>query len=364
MELLRRNDDMFGQQDGKADTSHEIVHPDTLRYFPELVRDLGGNPAALLRQAKIEPFIFERRDAALEYRAFVHLLEIAAVELGRPDLGLELARVQAANKVIGPVGVVMKNSATVGQAVGYCAKHIQAYSLATRVRFKPDRPNKRLFIGLEILLDRMPQTAQAVEHGLLLAHRNIREISGGVVGARSVSFRHAPISAPAVYRAAFDCDVRFGEPIDGFMLTETDLLCPILDPDEQLLEMATSFIDARYPHATPSMQAKVRGLVRQFLSSDDCTNERIAGELCMHPRTLQRRLRSDGTSFESIKDDVRREVALHLLENTEVALSRVAEKLGYAEASVLSRSCMRWFSASPVQLRRRGPSCAGAAQAT
>jgi AraC-like DNA-binding protein len=73
----------------------------------------------------------------------------------------------------------------------------------------------------------------------------------------------------------------------------------------------------------------------------------------MHPRTLQRRLRSEGRSFESIKDEVRRDVALRYLRQGDMPLTRVAEKLGYAETSVLSRSCYRWFEASALQLRRR-----------
>jgi AraC-like DNA-binding protein len=48
---------------------------------------------------------------------------------------------------------------------------------------------------------------------------------------------------------------------------------------------------------------------------------------------------------------VRRDVALHYLQQPEVPLVRVTEMLGYSETSVLSRSCLRWFSASPRRLR-------------
>ncbi len=342
------------ENSAKADGRFEVVHIETLRFFPELVRDLGGDPAPLMRRAKIDPFIFERRDSVLEYRAFVLLLELAAHELSCPDFGLRLGMLQGAHKVIGPVGVVMKNSKTVGQALGYCAKHIHAYSLATRVRFSPDRANHKLFVGLEILLESMPQRAQAVEHGLLLAARNLRDISGGAASARAVSFRHPPIADLQTYRDLFGCEVSFGQRFDGLTLFETDLLCEIVAADEQIYEMATSFVDTRFPPATPPMHARVRGLIRQFLGGDECTNERVAAELCMHPRTLQRRLRQEGKSFESIKDDVRRDLALHYLQQTDMALSRITEKLGYAEASVLSRSCDRWFQTSPLQLRRHG----------
>lgn len=338
----------------KADARFEVVHIETMRLFPELATELGGDPVRLMQKAKIDPQIFDKKGSVLEYRAFVQLLELAAVELNCPDFGMRLAMLQGGHKVIGPVGVAMRNSKTVGQALGYCAKHIHAYSLATRVRFAPDRPNHKLMVGLEILLENMPQRSQAVEHGLLLANRNIQDISGGAVSARAVCFRHPPVSAPEVYEARFGCEVRFGQSSDAITLTEDDLLCQIVEADEQIYEMATSFIDMRFPPATPPMHARVRGLVRQLLGGEDCTNERVAAELCMHPRTLQRRLRQEGKSFENIKDDVRRDLALHYLQQTDMPLSRVSEKLGYAEASVLSRSCDRWFSTSPLQLRRQG----------
>ena len=73
--------------------------------------------------------------------------------------------------------------------------------------------------------------------------------------------------------------------------------------------------------------------------------------LGIHPRALQRRLRAEGESFEAIKDGVRREIALRYLKDASIPLIRVAKMLGYSETSALSRSCYRWFSASPRQVR-------------
>ena len=71
----------------------------------------------------------------------------------------------------------------------------------------------------------------------------------------------------------------------------------------------------------------------------------------MHPRTLQRRLREEGTSFEDIKDDVRRDAAARYLSQSDIPLTRVAALLGYSESSVLARSCKRWFDNSPRKVR-------------
>lgn len=348
-----------GQRDGgnSAQVSFGRVSSQTLSFFPELTQCLGGDPHALLNRAGIDPSIVARRDCILEFRTFIDLLEMSSHALRCSDLGLRLAALQGGPRVMGPIGVVMKNSKTVGQALGYCKKQIQAYSLATRVRFVPDRLRHKLLVGLEILLEGLAHKGQIVEHALMLANLNVIDISGKAARARQVSFRHAPLSEPSVYRDAFGCEVRFGQDVDGLIFDERDLLCPVSDPDEQVYEIATSFIAEHFPPAQPPLHAHIRSLIGQYLGSD-CAYERIASDLCMHPRTLQRRLRSEGKTFEGIKDDVRKEAALRFLRHPDLPLTQVAAKLGYADQSVLSRSCYRWFAASPGELRRRSVTAA------
>jgi len=336
----------------RQDRKFDVVHSDALRFFPELVSQYGGDPARLFSEAKIDPKTSGSGSSMLEYSAFVRLLALSAERLDAPDFGRQFARRQFGGKVIGPIGVVMKNSKTVGQALGYCAKHIHAYSLATRVRFKPNRSEQNLLISLEFLLDGTPDTRQAAEHAMSLARLNIADISCGGATVRQVRFRHRPLAPEKDYREHYGCEVLFNQETDGFVITETDLLCDIQNSDEQVYEMATDYIQNHYPPAVPPVHARVRALVYRFLGQEEFTHELVASRLCMHPRTLQRRLRAEGASFEGIKDDVRREVALRYLEHSDLPLMSVAQRLGYAETSVLSRSCQRWFKASPQEVRR------------
>jgi AraC-like DNA-binding protein len=279
------------------------------------------------------------------------VLEFAAEELQRPDFGMRLATLQGGGRVFGPMGVAMENSNTFGEALAFVIDHIHAYSLAARMRLEAEPGRKRLFVPFDILLDRVTNKQQAIEQALLLAHLNAAQITGGRVRVREVRFSHQPLSPLRNYRDYFGCEVRFDQPVDGVVFSEQDLRCPILDPDAQLYEMAAAFIETRFTRATPPMHARVRGLVLQHLGDEGCTNERVAADLCLHPRTLHRRLKAEGKSFEGIKDEARRDVALRYLQHTDMSLTRIAERLGYAETSVLSRSCFRWFGVPPSRLR-------------
>ena len=54
--------DRTADETAKADARFEVVHIETLRFFPELVVELGGDPAPLMRKARIDPFIFDRSE--------------------------------------------------------------------------------------------------------------------------------------------------------------------------------------------------------------------------------------------------------------------------------------------------------------
>ena len=66
----------------------------------------------------------------------------------------------------------------------------------------------------------------------------------------------------------------------------------------------------------------------------------------------QHGLCAEKTTFAKLIDSVRRETAEHYLRNTDISLSHLTRELGYAEQSVLSRSCRRWFGSGPSRYRK------------
>jgi len=327
-----------------------MVRADALRGFKDLAASLGGDPFSLLRKSQIDPAMLDNRNGVLSYRKLVQLLESAAAELDRPDFGMRLAAVQRGTKVVSPLDFAMRNSPTLGKAFRYCADHVQAYSAATQLGFE-ETHDRRVFMRFEILLARLSQQRQVVEHALALLQHQTLALSRGQARAREIWFTHGPLAPMSTYRAHFNATLRFGQSMNGMFFNEDDFDLPIPDGDPQLYEMATSFIDQHFPGPAMTLSTKVHSMIARLLMEGNCTHQRVTSALGLHPRTLQRRLREEGESFEAIRDSVRRDVALRYLQQPNVPLVRVTEILGYSETSVLSRSCHRWFSASPRQLR-------------
>lgn len=79
-----------------------------------------------------------------------------------------------------------------------------------------------------------------------------------------------------------------------------------------------------------------------------------AAALHMTPRTLMRRLDSEGTSFQTIKDGVRRDIAIRDLTHGDKSIEAIAHDTGFASAANFHRAFRQWTGSTPGSYRRRG----------
>ncbi len=337
----------------RSGCQNAFVRADAIRHsFPQAVRALGGDPNKLLATEGINPAALNDPDALLLYRTMINLLERTAVELSCPDFGLRMAECTGdALTVLGPLGVAMKNAGSLRDALSYCAKYLHVYSEAIHISLERDEWNGRDYMLFDILLDGVPRQRQVVEHALGLAHNAIRVLSCRKSQPTEIWITHGAPASLKHYAEFFSTTVKFGMPYNAIYFSKDSLTQPIVNRDTQIFQMAESFIDLRFPVSAVPLSRQVRVILNKLLVGDRCNQTTVASMLGMHPRTLQRGLRAEGTTFEEIIDVVRREIALRSLTDKSVSLTQIAERLGYSETSVLTRSCQRWFSRSPRQLR-------------
>ena len=142
--------------------------------------------------------------------------------------------------------------------------------------------------------------------------------------------------------------MHFAAPTASVQLAASDLAVVLSAHDPEVKKLALDYLQ-RYADAQPvRLTEQVRRLAKDLLGTGLSGQEDIARSLAMHPRTLQRRLQAEGTCFAELLDTLRREQfeALIALPGGP-GLTQIAHILGYAEASVLSRSCKRWFGMRP-----------------
>jgi len=79
--------------------------------------------------------------------------------------------------------------------------------------------------------------------------------------------------------------------------------------------------------------------------------ELVSSELSMTTHTLRRRLKDEGNSFQEIKDSIRRDRAMMLLDNPSVALHEISIKLGFSEPAAFNRAFKKWTGLTPGVFR-------------
>ncbi len=109
-------------------------------------------------------------------------------------------------------------------------------------------------------------------------------------------------------------------------------------------------------HEDPFVQRARRMLAEALQRSADISLEQIARSLHMSERTLRRRLDEHGTSYKSLLDELRRELAFHYVSRTQQSFEETAARLGFADVSAFYRAFKRWTSATPAAYRAQAGS--------
>jgi AraC-like DNA-binding protein len=187
---------------------------------------------------------------------------------------------------------------------------------------------------------------------LSLSQNSVRELSGGFCQAHEIWFSHPRISPMSTYWKRFGVPVRFNQEFDALVFSENMVRKPIATADEKLFKSVNEAITSAYPCEPRKFDIKARDVIRTLLLESQCNRSNVARRINTSVSTLKRELQQRGTSFERLRDDVRRNLALRYLVYTDLSLTELAEKLGFAELAVLSRACQRWFGSSPSALRR------------
>ncbi|MFJ3051925.1 AraC family transcriptional regulator [Pseudomonas nitroreducens] len=319
--------------------------------FPQLVAQLGGDCEHLLRRFRIASAALEDDEARVPLRALVDVLECAASELNCPDLGLRMAEYQDL-QVIGPVALIARNSATVGQALEEISRFIGYHSPGIDVQLdRSDRQAPRLLI--EIRLPGPTRRRQMQELALGVGHNTLKLLCGSQFSARSLLLSGAGALPPARYQRYFKTAAYFNQDCNALVLSNEQLAMRIEQQDPQLHRVMLDYLRPFDAQAAAGLVLQVENLILRTLPTQRCRIGLIAEQLGLHERVLQRRLAELGTGFEQVLEQARRSCAQRYLAERHMPMSQVAGLLGYSEQSVFNRACRRWFDDTPRAIRRQ-----------
>ena len=331
-----------------AASPHALEMADLLAGYETLVRRLGYDPEAL---PGLEPAPINRSMPHISLRDFGALLETTANTLKYKDFGLRLTALRGDHS-FGPLERLMSSAPTIWDALLGASEFSGAFVHGVSTFLERGDQDGAWFLRVE-LHENVTQRHQLVELLLLRGHRGLPQLSGGKARAQPICLTQLPQRPLIRYAQHFRAPVDFGQDFDGLYLSNDDLAAPVIGGSEAAFAAAKQALAAQFPLSQMPLETRVRHAVERGFADGLCTRERIAELLDMHERTLHRRLAQAGTSFQEIRDTVRRKLALRYLAQSGLTLNEITGRLGYSELPVLMRSCQRWFNLPPAELRRR-----------
>ena len=324
-----------------------MSEPSTLASWAAAVADalsarhIAAGP--LLEQAGLDPQLLRQPGARYPARGMTRFWELA-VQASDESLPLAVPRhVQPATMHV--LGLSLRASRTLQDALLRMVRYSRLVTDAADIQISIGESEIELIYRAPTRELRLADAAYvafmatAVDLGRMLA--------GARHGLLACELRLPTPRDPAPYREFFGCPLRFGAPRNALRFARDALETPLPGADDHAArhyDAAASEYLARFDSSPVSQ--RLRELLIRDLPSGEPTREALAAAMHLTPRTLLRRLASEGTNWKLLMNELRRELALSYLRQGRSA-AEITWLLGFADPANFTRAFKRWMGQTP-----------------
>lgn len=315
----------------------------------------GIAAAAFLAASDLPSDTLADPDGRFPFEGMVRAWAAAERLTADADVGLHSAE-HARAGALGLLGYVLLTSATVGDALDAAMRWFAVLNSGLGFRVD-DTPDATRIVLTPRDAGAAPLPRHLAEGILLGTVRQIALLAGRDVVPRAVAFSHpVPSHGRREHERLFGVPVRFGAEVTLLEYPPSMRQLPIRSHHPSLRaalaaqaeQLAASLVNGE------GVGEKVRRAIAARLRMRVPTIAEIGRDLAMSGRSIQRALQDEGTTFQAIIDDVRRDVALQAFRVPGSSAADVAALVGFAEPASFTRAFRRWTGESPSRWRQRG----------
>lgn len=334
---------------GQVQTARTI-RSSALAGFAKLAAELGLDPDALAVGAGLPLEAFHDPNLRIPLSSLGRLLMDAAAQGEAPDLGLRLARRRRV-ATWGVLGLVTRDQATLGDVVTALRRYTRLHT--DGIWITVERAGESVELHVNAYETGAPAMMQALEDLSVAAmHLNLSEIMGPAWRPDCVCFRrHQPILATP-YNRLFGCEVLFDQAFNGILFPAGLLEAPVPGADAGAAEQAERRAEALLRSSRGALADHVTEIVIRRLPDGGCDLPRVAGDLGLTVRTLQRRLAEEGASFATVLDRAREILSESYVEGSRRPLAEVAGLLGFGSQAAFNHWYKQRYGVPPSARRK------------
>lgn len=327
-----------------------LIRSASLNGYAELVMSLGRDPYAFLRDVGLSARLLENPETLIPSRAVRELLDNTAQATGAEDFALRLAARRTFSN-LGPISLVLREEPTPRQALDTLCRYLKLLNTALITRI--DDTGQTVVIREDLLPTSALAARQSMELAIAVMFRILRELIGPQWRPLQVCFTHrAPLDV-VPYRVFFGRSPMFNQEFNGLVCAAADLQIPRTADNPGAARFARDYLDDALQRRGEGTGASCRELIVALLPGGRCTAQQVARHLSMDRRTLHRHLGAEGLTFSALLDQVRSELVVRHLRDSDRPLCEVAVLLGFAAPSSFSHWFRAAFGCSVTEWRRQ-----------
>ncbi len=323
--------------------------------FNEFVESLGGNPVSITQAAGLASSLPKGLINFESFSGVCRLFEEAALQTNDPYFGLKWALHQPSDFRFSGPNILLLSMANntrqwVDMAINYQKVHTNGISFSYE-----DNHAANHTIGIISIHPLAPPCRQLVEQlvaGMaMLGRQFIPNFKFNLI-----AFQHSAPQNMALYEEIFQCPIIFNADqitvvADSHYLElkKTNILTNMLSP---LVEKYLNWQLSKHPKSKQSISMTIAGTIPAILGIKGSGIQHVSQALSIHPKKLQRLLKEEGTSYSDILDEVRKNTAARILEETDISIERLAKMLDYSSDRAFTTAAKRWFGMSGSDYRK------------
>lgn len=315
----------------------------------------GANLSMLCSKLEISSTDLNDSEKRLDFEKAYQVWEESVLATGDTLLGLHLGE-STTPAIMGLIGHLMQSSPNLKVAFerlcdyGRLATDMFTYSWTKQgehvvLQFQP------AVVWMNVSKD---SARQAVEQAMAGTLNVFALLTGQKIYPVQVQFEFPKPKNLSEYDRIFQSAIQFSADSNQLIIRDANMNLPVIGYDVSLFALFDELIQERVNTLTDkkSFQDLVKNILLTEFKVQIPSVEIIASRLSMTPRTFQRKLLEEGTTYRKLSGSVRKELAIQLIKKSKHKREEIAQMLGYSDASAFRRAFKQWTDSNPSEVRK------------
>jgi len=312
----------------------------------------GIDTEPLIERAGLTTELIADPSARLDVTCQIKFVELVAAALGDELLGFHLTR-DFDFREAGLLYYVAASADTFGSALRRLERYFKIQNDGVRLKV-----SKGKTVRVQLVYVGVTRHTDVHQIGALIAMliRVSRHLTGRPLKSLAVRVVHRISGDKSALEKFLDSNIEDGAGVDQIEWPAASWDLPIVSADPHLHRVCVKSCEealARRTTKRSPLKVQVENAIAALLPHGQARHDVVAANLNMSPRTLARRLATEGSSFAAILADTRAALADRYLADRTLAISQIAWLLGYAEIGAFTRAFQRWTGKTPSAARAR-----------